>query len=422
VRAVSDRFANALTGSSVIASRVRLAHHLVRGGDGLMTPIGPALPILDGTVTLDGTADERGRVELTLAPYWPEEGQDQPNAAGSFATTADTAAPGKPVFPDPSSDRLDGTLAPYGNLLLVETGVEYGAGSVEYVQLGYYRIEEIEQDDEPNGSIRVTARDLMSFLIDSRMVYEQSFAAGATMTSIFQALVIADPVYAWPGMPYGFTATDLDLDPTFAALTLDASRTTEGERFAFLDDLVRSRGYIWYWNQIGQLTVTTAPDPTVPLADIAAGTGGTLLRVGRKLTRDGAYSIVRADSADISGSAMVRYVAYNNEGTETYGAVHSPTNLYMFGAVPLYYSSPFITNDAQAGSAALSRYADVKGIPFRRTLAMRPNAALEPFDPVTLWPSGTSDQSTAENHILATIQLPLVAGESAVTTKEWRLV
>ncbi|HVQ96139.1 MAG TPA: DUF5047 domain-containing protein [Mycobacteriales bacterium] len=418
MRDVSAAFLAALPGSNLVAARVRLTHHMVRGIDGRMSPIGPALPLLDGTLTLDGTADERGRVDLEFAPYWPAEGQDEPHpATGAFATAADDTRPGRPVWPAVPGDNF----APYGSTLLVEAGVEFGGGSVEYVQLGHYRIDDMDQGDEPTGPIRVTCRDLMAFLIDSRMVYEQSFPAGTTMQTVFESLVIVDPLYGWRGMPLGFTPADLDLDPTFATLTLATSHTTDGERFAFLDDLVRSRGYIWYWDQFGKLKVTTAPDPATPVTSIAAGAGGTLLRAGRRLTREGAYSIVRVDSADVSATAMVRYVKDNTEGFETFGADHSPTNEYTFGFVPLYYSSPFVTNDAQAQTAAESRYAAVKGIPYRRTLTTVPNPALEPYDPVIVWPQGTEDQSTAEVHILETIRLPLVTGTSEITTKEWRL-
>jgi hypothetical protein len=419
MRAVSDAFLSALTGSNLVAARVRPGHGLTRTGGGAIDPQGPALPLLSGTLTLDGTADERGRVELEIAPYWPDAGQDLAGSAGSFATTTSTTRPGQPVWPATGPSTY---LSPYGNIMLVEAGVEFGSGSVEYVQLGWYRIDEMEQEDQPNGPIRITCRDLMSFLIDSRMVYEQSFPSGTTMQAIFEALVLEDPVYNWRGMPLGFTTADLDLNPTFAALTLDAPHTTDGERFAFLDDLVRSRGYIWYWDQFGHCKVTTPPDPAVPVAEITAGQDGTLLAAGRRLTREGAYSIVRADSADLSATVQVRYVAYNNEGIETITGPHSPTNAYIYGFVPLYYASPFITNDAQAGSAALSRYDAVKGIPYQRDLTMVPNFALEPYDPVRVWPFGMDDQSTGEIHILEKLSFDLVgSGPAQVSTKEWRL-
>jgi Domain of unknown function (DUF5047) len=419
MRAVSDAFLAALSGSNLVAARVRPGHGLTRTGGGAIDPQGPALPLLSGTLTLDGTADERGRVELQVAPYWSDSGQDVAGSAGSFATAAATTRPGQPVWPATGPTTY---LSPYGNVMLVEAGVEFGGGSVEYVQLGWYRIETMEQDDQPDGPISIGCRDLMSFLIDSRMVYEYTAVAGTTMSTIFNKLVIQDD-FGYRGMPLGWTATELDLDPTFAALTVTEAHTTERERFAFLDDLVRSRGYIWYFDQFGNCKVTTPPDPAVPVAAIAAGHDGTLLAAGRRITREGAYSVVVADSAELSGTLQVRYVAYNNEGVETIAGPHSPTNAYIYGFVPLFYASPFITNDAQAGSAALSRYASVKGIPYQRDLTMVPNFALEPYDPVLVWPFGTDDQSTGEIHILEKLAFDLTgAGRSQVSTKDGRLI
>lgn len=417
MRAVSAAFLSALSGSNLVAARVRPGHGLTRTGGGAIDPQGPPLPLLSGTLTLDGTADERGRVELEVAPYWPDSGQDTAGSAGSFAASAATG-PGQSVWPAAGPTTY---LSPYGNVMLVEAGVEFGSGSVEYVQLGWYRIETMEQDDQPDGPIRIQARDLMSFLIDSRMVYEVTFAAGTTMSTIFNKLVIQDD-YDYRGMPFGWGAAQLDLNATFAAMTITEAHTTERERFAFLDDLVRSRGYIWYFDQFGNCKVTTPPDPSVPVLGIAAGQDGTLLSAGRRITRDGAYSLVVADSAELSDTLQVRYVKYNNEGSKTIAGAHSPTNAWVYGFVPLFYASPFIKTDAQAQSAAESRYTAVKGIPYQRDLTMVPNFALEPYDSIRVWPFGMDDQSTGEIHIVEKLSFDLVGSSPAqVSTKEWRL-
>jgi hypothetical protein len=416
VRPVSARFLNALSGSTLTAARVRPCNPTVRGGDGLIAPSGPALPLLDGQLTLDGTADERGRLEITVGAYWPDSGQDGPTPAGSFATgvigssPAATTRPGQPVWPI----NHKAPLTPYGKLLLVEAGQEYGNGDVEYVRLGYYRVEDMEQAEEPDGPIVIQARDLMSFLIDGRMVYEQTFPAGTTMATLFQQLVI-DNGSGYRGMPQGWTTSDLDLDPTFAAMTLGATRTTEGDRFAFLADQVNTRGYIWYWDGRGKLVVSTAPDPTQPVADIGGPAGAALTSSGRRINRDGTYNVVIADSSAIEATPAVRYVAFNADPT-------TPSYLHWYGWTPRFYSSPQITDDASAGVTANTLLAASRGVPNQRAARHNPNAALEPNDPLRIWPRGSTDPLGYEVRVLEKTTIPLVPGRvQETTTRELRL-
>lgn len=418
MRPVSEQFLNALRGSGLATARVRPCLPSVRGGDGLIAPAGPALPILDGKVTLDGTADERGRLDLTVAPYWPDTGQDRPSTAGSFSTSTATATmdtrPGKPVWPNRPSD----PLTPYGKVLLVEAGVEYGNGNVEYVRLGYFRVDEMTQDDEPEGPIVISGRDLMAFLVDSRMIYEATFLAGTTYQHIFETLVIeGTESFFWNGLPFGFTTTDLDLDSTFGALTLGVTSTTEQDRFAFLNTLVKDAGYVWYFDGRGKCVVKEPPDPMTPVWTIGGTDGGALRKASRKITREGVYTIIVADSAAIQDTPSVRYVLANNTGFD------DPVYYAAFGYVPRFYESPFITNDAQAESAARKLLPETLVLPYQRAITHTPNPALEPGDPVTVWAHGTNDPLSSELQIVETTEIPLVPGQDATSgMREGRIV
>lgn len=434
MRAVSSAFLNSLSGSTLTTARVRAVDPTKgRGGDGLFIPFTPPLPIISGSITLDATADERARVDdLTIAPYWPDIGQDRPNSAGRFSTavtelniigTQASQRPGKPVWPptrewSQTGPVLSGSavighkppLSPYGQFLVIEAGVEMGNGNVEYVRLGYYRIESMEQEDEPDGPITIGARDLMASVIDSRMTFERTFPSGTTMAAIFQTLLISDR-----GLPFGWEVTDLILDGGFAADTLAVARTTERERFEFLDGLVKERGYRWYADGKGRIVVDQAPNPLAPVWDVAAGAGGSLLRSGRKVTRDGVYNIAVADAAGVSDSPAVRAWRYNFEGWD------SPTYVAAFGYVPAFYESPTITDLSSAQAAADTVYAANKGVPYQRTLVTIPNPALEPDDPIRVYPRGTRDSLDYELHIAEQLSIPLTPGGTmTIRTREHR--
>ena len=118
MRAVTDAFLRTLKGSHRVAVRARVVTGFQTGS----SPVTAAtLDPIDGLVTLDGKADARASLHLTVPP---------------------TA--GWPVF---DTD----LLAPYGNEIFVERGIWYNATSVEYVPLGYFRIQATDQDNADRG-------------------------------------------------------------------------------------------------------------------------------------------------------------------------------------------------------------------------------------------------------------------------------
>jgi hypothetical protein len=100
----------------------------------------------------------------------------------------------------------------------------------------------------------------------------------------------------------------------------------------------------------------------------------------------------------------------------------SPTYIYSFGWVPTFYESPFISDDASAQAAAATLYARVKGVPYQRTLVHTPNPALEPDDPIRVFPRGMSDPLNYELHIAEQLTTPLTPGGTMTTrTREHRI-
>ncbi len=336
------------------------------------TPTGTQVQILAGDVQLDGTAAVRGTLDLTV--------------------------PGAAMWPT----RADDLLAPYGTEVYVERGLHYRDDLVEYVGLGYYRIEAVEQDEPPEGSIRITGRDRMAGIIDAGLLSPQQFLTGASLGYVVTTLV--QQVYPSATVEWD-DATDL--------VVLTRSLIADDDRYAFLDDLIRGAGKRWYWDHRGVLVIRTAPDASTPVWDIHSGRGGVLLRVGRRLTRDGVYNAVVASGEAVDTYDPPRAVAIDNNPL-------SPTYFSgRFGPVPRFMTSATIQTRAQAATAADAELRRHLGLPHVMDLSAVPNPALEPDDPVSVRVRGEGRRT----HILDSLTIPLADGAPmTATTREQTVV
>lgn len=326
---------------------------IVAPGQTGVDPDGTEIPIFSGDVVLDANAEIRGTVELeTSSEYWP-------------ITTSSL-------------------VTPFGNELFVERGITMGGGVRIFVSQGYYRIEDVEQTDIP-GHIRLTGKDRMAAVVDGRLVSPRQFTASTTLESVVEDLVtdvLADAVF--------------DMDSDFAAATLGRSVIAEEDRYAFLFDAVRSHGKIWYWDHTGTLKITDPPDATEPVFTINRGAGGVLVGLRRKVSREGVYNGVVATGDAPDTNVPVRAVVVDSNA-------NSPTRWGGdFGKVPTFYTSPFITTQAQAVSAATLMMRRVLGLPHQVDVESVPNPALEPEDPIRV----VSPQDSVI-HICERITLPM---------------
>lgn len=369
MRPVSARFLDTLRGSHEFVARARVC----APGQSGTSPTGTQIAILGGDVTLDGTADIRGTLSL------------------------DTDGNG--MWPSRSTD----LLAPFGNEIFVERGVRYGDGTSEYVSLGYYRIGTPDQDSAPDGPISLSCSDRMAGIIDGRVTAPRQYPAGTIVGTLVSTLV--NEIY-----PYATVEWD---DTTYLAAT-GRALVLEEDRYAFLNDLITSYGKVWFWDYRGVLTIKTAPDSSVPLYVVDAGLNGVLVQASRTLTRDGLYNAVVATGDGMDTTAPVRGTAYDaNPGSPTYW-------FGGFGQVPRFYSSPFITTDAQALNAARELLRRGLGLPYSVSFQSIPNPALEPDDPVQV----VYGPSVApETHVIEQITIPLTAADvMTAATREQTLV
>lgn len=369
MRPVSAAFLRTIRGSHTMAARATVLTTFQTGTQ----PSGTEVPIIAGQATVDGTADIRSTLDLTTdgTGMWPNEVAD--------------------------------LLAPYGNEVFIERGVQYGNGTTEYCSLGYFRIDTPAQDEPPNGQIRLTCKDRMAGIIDGRLLTPVQFMSTDTYGSVVSQLVTE--VYP---------AATIQWDDSTDTETLGRPLIAEEDRYGFLNDLVTSRGKIWYWDHRGILLITDAPNPGVPVFEVNAGANGVLVSASRQLTRQGVYNALVAQGEAADTSAPVRGVAIDQDSG-------SPTYFYgPFGPVPKFYSSPFLTTQVQAQNAAAQLLRQNLGLPYNVDLTAIPNPALEPYDPVLV---RFSSGSGAEIHILQSLTVPLVEDQPlTASTREQTVV
>lgn len=367
MRPVSERFLASLRGSHGAPVQA----FVVEAGQTGTSPDGTQLAVISGDVQLDATADIRSTVVLEV------------DGTGAFPTAASSP------------------LAPYGNELFVRRGVTFGAGSVEWVSLGYFRINSAEQDDAPDGPIRLAGQDRMGGIVKARLVAPVQFASTDLYGEVVDTLV--GEVYPWATIDWD-DATDLD--------PLGRALIAEEDRFGFLNELVTGLGKTWYWDHRGHLVIKDLPDPGEPVWTVNSGADGVLISMGREISDEGVYNAVVVTGEALDTEAPPTAVAYDNNPS-------SPTYWFGdFGKVPRFYTSSFITTAPQAQTTANAMLRENLGLPYNVEFASIVNPALEPWDPIVVELHGRT-----ETHVLSRLTVPLVATQvMTAETREQTLV
>lgn len=363
MRGVSDKFLATLRGAHTAVFRARVCTTYQTGND----PDGTEIPIISGDVQSSASGQIRSTLNLTTSTAWPKDAGD--------------------------------LLAPYGNEIFVERGIDFGDGAKEWVGLGYYRIDTPEQDQTPNGPVDITASDRMAGIIDGRFLTPRQFVSSQSRGQVLETLI--SEVY--PAALIDWDDTDVRDAPLGRTIVADR------DRYATLNDLITSLGKLGYFDHTGTFivrspaTVTGAPDWTVD-----AGARGVMVKMSRSITREGIYNVVVA-SGEATDTAPPQWAAVADLSATSPTRYGGP-----FGPVPRFYSSPFVTTVTQARAAASTLLRKSLGLPYQVKLDAVPNPALEPDDVLSVrYPSGPMSLRT-EAHIIDTVTIPLDV-ESAVS-------
>lgn len=360
--AVSTKFLAAVTGSHGLSIRAVLCNPPYQEG---VNPTGRTLALIGGQVNLDGTAQIRGSADVVLAERF-----------GNYAA----ANPGI-------------ELLPYGATIFLSRGVIYGNGNIERVPLGYYRINTVEQDAAPKGSVHITGQDRMAGIIDAKIITPLQYPAATTRGAVVTALV--QDVYP--------TAT-VDWD-NGSGTAIGSAIITSDDRFDVIDQIVKAAGKIWYWDYRGHLVIKDLPSSTTPVWTVAAGAGGVLTGISRSVARENVFNAVVATGEAADDTLPVIGYAYDlNPASPTYW--NGP-----YGHVPApLYNSPLLVTQADADRAAAAQLAAQIGMPLVVDFSTVPNPALEPFDAVRVnYPLDlmANPHRRTEVHVLTQLGIPL---------------
>jgi len=330
--------------------RVRVLTTYQEGTD----PTGTLIPVLAGNVQVDSTADVWSTLDLTTYGEWGD------------------------------------LITPYGNELFVERGIDYGNGDKEWVPLGYFRIDTVEQEQAPGGTIRVTASDRMAQVIDQRLPFPVQYPAGTSHEDAFDDLIVSGDTAPFPD-------ATVEFDYDASASTFGASHLTEDSRYDFLRDTITPDGKLMHWDHRGVLVVRAkaAMSYVVPLD---SGDDGVVISLRRDLGRDGYYNGVAATGESTDPDTPPPFALITND------ALLDPLRWGgRFGKIPRYYTSSFITTTEQAERAAESILADYTGLPYSVDLTTVPNPALQPGDIIRV----TLPGGFVEDHVIESLSIPL---------------
>lgn len=344
-----------------------------------LAPTGTELPIISGDVTLNARSDVNSTLSLTVPGEWWD------------------------------------LVQPYGNEIFVERGVAFGNGGVEYAGLGFHRIEQADQDDAPYGPIKLVALDRTAQLQQNKLVFPIPLDEGTSHREVFQLLVnggIAD-IYTVHGayldkpIPIEF----LGYDPDTTRLVTDP--IVEDDSYTFLTQLAGEKACALRFNAEGRLQiVSTTIDPSVAVATIRGGAGGSLIRASRSVSRRGVHNIVTAYGSDPSVPTDF-IVAFNSDPGSPLAwnkATHP-----AFGPAPRYFASPLLQDDTEVEFAAASLLDRYTGLPLSLLCDVVPNPALEPDDVIDVELRAGLGM---ERHVIDKLTIPLTADKSGrITTR-----
>lgn len=302
MRAASERFAGAVRDSH----RARLRVESWRGTELLAESI----PVEDGTLVVDGEQPIPGELRIVVP-----------------AGIRRQWIPTDPLHP----------LAPFGQRLYVERGIEYLDGDTEYLGLGWFLITGAAPDPLGQGT-QVTAQSLERLLADDRIATPIQPKAGATLFSEVERLVSGRlPV---DELPAALTNRTVPADVTWEQDRLNALGTILAAwpaRARVNDEgLLELLAPVPEWHNIG---------PAVH--QLATGERGVVAEWSSDVEREQLYNGVFVSGREaVSDKKQVRGYAWDSDET-------SPTYyLGPFGRRAFEYASPLLTTVAQCNAAA----------------------------------------------------------------------
>lgn len=363
-------------------------------------PVIRDLPVISGTVTVDGSAANRRSGSVTLASV------------------------------DLISDDPTSTLEPYGLELGIRQGVIYPNGSSEFVPLGIFPIDNIAYDDDHGDLPTVT------FFDRSYWIQEQSsqdnlsqYSNRYAIDSINDGLNLS-VFHTVDGSPFLNTKIDPVLTPAgYAALIYDDFANSKN--FKYPGGTPLQSGTYWdnwqnvaaqlgcqvFWdvdgvNLILQMVPQLDDSNTVAdaVATVDAGPNGCLISATRNISRTNAYNAVSytgvlAAAADSAADPPYVFVSVSDPSSPYFYGGPYGKNVYVT-------SSDILTQKKDLLNAANTLLKSLVGLSHGLSLTMLPDPSLDAGDIINvIFLDGSS-----ELHMIDTLSIDLAGGPMSVTT------
>lgn len=262
--------------------------------------------------------------------------QDVPVAGGTITDDVTAAVPDVLSLRVPRTDRgvtwapgsaVDHPLAAWGQQLQVALFVETPNG-FEGIGRGWFRTTDTNIDGD---SVNVSASGLLDIIAEAGLISPVS--AAGNYTTMIRRLIE-------PGLTVDFT-----LAPTDRAVASGTVFTDD--RLGAVQELLDAWPADAYVDENGVLVVIPPGDTAVSSLALSDGIGGTTMKWGGDISREGAASAVVARGYTAAG-ADVQATTYDTfpDSPTRYGGPFSPL------PVPFIYFSPLLTTVSQCLSAS----------------------------------------------------------------------
>lgn len=317
---------------------------------------------------------------------------DVPVSAATEDSDRSLRVPEKVTFTVPRLDRGrswspvsdDHPLAANGQRLVVQVGIGLAGGLIEWIQRGWYLIQDAAVDGD---TITVTAVGLLALVAEARFV--SPFQPTGTLASTVRGLV--EP------------ALTVEVSSSLTDRAVPSGINFDEDRLAAVLDLLDAWPADAYVTPAGTLAVVPDVTSTTPVLTLTNGTGGTIIEATGSSTREGVATVVVARGTASDGG-QVQGVAYDNTNNGRFNPL----------PVPHFFSSPLLTTVVEAQAAAatiLARLTRANAVEF--AVQMVPNPALQLGDTVSV----TTDDYTALLCSVEALSLPLTAAGGHQTLK-----
>jgi Domain of unknown function (DUF5047) len=288
---------------------------------------------------------------------------------------------------------------PFGGYCVLERGIRYADGTLERVQLGRLRVENVTWP-ERQGLASLVLSDRMAQIADE--TFTAPFAPGGLKPS--DAIVDAVEQVFGATIAYHVTTTPAS-EPTLVDVIYDEDRA------AAISDLAASIDADAFFDHLGDFVLRPRPaEAGTPVWSFDSG--GVMIGASESLDRSSVRNGVAVRSTPDPTLPPIYSLATDNDPA-------SPTRWGgPFGRVPLIVNSSSIQTQAQADATA-ARLLNLR-LGISRTLELRgvPNPALEPGDLIEV----VHADGRSEFQYVNALQIGLdPAAELVMTTRQrWR--